>query len=68
MLLRHSLGLEQEARAVEGAVTLALEEGNLTADLGAGKPLSTSQMGRAVRERLEAGADAWQRSFGQLIL
>lgn len=53
MLLRHSLGLEQEAREVEGAVNLALEEGKHTADLGAKQPLSTAQMGAAVRERLE---------------
>jgi 3-isopropylmalate dehydrogenase len=33
MLLRHSLGLEEEARAVERAVHAALEGGALTADL-----------------------------------
>lgn len=65
MLLRHSLGLEKEAHEVEGAVTRALEEGNHTADLGTKRPLSTTQMGQAVRERLEAGdnAAAVQRSF-----
>ncbi len=52
MLLRHSLGLEAEARAVEAAVSAAIDADCLTADLGAAKPLNTSQMGAAVRERL----------------
>jgi 3-isopropylmalate dehydrogenase len=34
MLLRHGLGLEQEAAAIEAAVDAALEEGLRTADLG----------------------------------
>jgi 3-isopropylmalate dehydrogenase len=54
MLLRHSLGLEAEARAVEQAVSATLEAGQLTADLGAARPLSTAQMGAAIRERLAA--------------
>ncbi len=54
MLLRHSLGLEKEAAEVEAAVNLALEEGKHTADLGAKSPLTTTQMGEAVRERLLA--------------
>ena len=52
MLLRHSLGLEEEARAVELAVDQAISNGARTADLGADKPLSTSQMGAAVLEQL----------------
>ena len=56
MLLRHSLCLEKEAAEVEAAVNLALEEGKHTADLGAKTPLTTTQMGEAVRERLHAGA------------
>lgn len=52
MLLRHSLGLEKEAAEIEQAVKLALEEGNHTADLGSKQPLSTTQMGQAVRQRL----------------
>ena len=52
MLLRHSLGLEAEARAVEAAVAAALEAGCHTADLGADRPLTTVQMGAAIRERL----------------
>jgi 3-isopropylmalate dehydrogenase len=50
MLLRHSLGLETEARAVEGAVAAAIAEGARTADVG-GK-LGTRAMGDAVRARL----------------
>jgi 3-isopropylmalate dehydrogenase len=52
MLLRHSLGLEKEAQEIERAVTRALEEGNHTADLGTKQPLTTSQMGQAVQQRL----------------
>ena len=52
MLLRHSLGLEAEAGAVEAAVQRAIDDGCHTADLGAAKPLNTTQMGAAVRERL----------------
>ncbi len=65
MLLRHSLGLEAEARAIEVAVNAALDDGQWTADLGAAQPLSTTQMGAAVRERLDlpAGAHAITRSF-----
>jgi 3-isopropylmalate dehydrogenase len=55
LLLRHSLGLEKEAGEVEAAVNLALQEGRHTADLGAKAPLTTSQMGQAVRDRLASG-------------
>jgi 3-isopropylmalate dehydrogenase len=48
MLLRHSLGLEEEARAVETAVEDAIKDGARTADLGGDDPLSTSEMGTAV--------------------
>jgi len=54
LLLRHSLGLEREAQAVEAAVGLALDEGQHTADLAPVRPLATAQMGAAVRERLDA--------------
>ena len=53
LLLRHSLGLEAEARAIEAAVSAALEAGCHTADLGAPQPLTTAQMGAAIRERLK---------------
>lgn len=52
MLLRHSLGLEAEAKAIEAAVTATLDAGQLTADLGTKTPLSTAQMGAAIRGRL----------------
>ena len=52
MLLRHSLGLEKEAQEIERAVARALEEGNHTADLGSKTPLTTSQMGQAIQQRL----------------
>lgn len=52
MLLRYSLGLEAEARAIEAAVSAALDAGCHTADLGAKQPLTTAQMGNAIRERL----------------
>ncbi len=54
MLLRHSLGLDKEAKAVEAAVGAAIDEGQLTADLGPAKPLNTAQMGAAIRERLKS--------------
>ena len=53
MLLRHSLGLENEARAIEAAVSAAIDEGILTGDLGAAKPVNTTQLGDAVRARLK---------------
>lgn len=49
MLLRHSLNLEQEARAIEAAVDQVLNAGHRTADIAAGgKSLSTSEMGSLV--------------------
>jgi 3-isopropylmalate dehydrogenase len=50
MLLRHSLGLNTEALAIERAVDQAVSDGARTADLGGS--LSTSAMGEAIRERL----------------
>ena len=54
MLLRHSLGLEAEARAVETAVADILAAGHRTADLAtAGGPrVNTRQMGDLVVEAL----------------
>jgi 3-isopropylmalate dehydrogenase len=54
MLLRHSLGLEREAAAVEAATSAVLASGRGTADLGGASPVSTGQLGAAVRERLRA--------------
>lgn len=53
MLLRHSLGLEGEARAVESAVDRAILDGCRTTDLG-GK-LNTSKMLAEIIYRLPAG-------------
>jgi 3-isopropylmalate dehydrogenase len=50
MLLRHSLGLEAEAAAVEKAVFDAVSEGSRTKDLGG--TLATEAMGSAICERL----------------
>ena len=53
MLLRHSLGLEAEAAAVEAAVHAALDDGVFTADLAAkGQAVSTTQATDAVLARL----------------
>lgn len=49
MLLRHSLGLEQEAVAVENAVQTVLRAGHRTRDLaGAGSWVGTKEMGDLV--------------------
>src|SRR3989475_3275237 len=55
MLLRHSLGLPQEARRVEEAVGNVLDEGARTADLARpGKTsIGTRAMGEAVLRALE---------------
>ncbi|HFD39277.1 MAG TPA: 3-isopropylmalate dehydrogenase [Anaerolineae bacterium] len=54
LLLRHSLGLETEAQAVEGAVSSVLYAGHRTADLAApGQPtVTTQQMGDLVVQAL----------------
>lgn len=53
MLLRHSLGLESEARNIELAVERALANGARTRDLGASeRPLSTAGMTEAVLREL----------------
>ena len=54
LLLRHSLGLETEAQAIERAVIEAVTAGARTADIAVGseRKLSTREMGDAVLERL----------------
>jgi 3-isopropylmalate dehydrogenase len=53
MLLRHALGLETEARAIDDAIGRTLGDGIRTVDLGAPEnPVSCSQMTEAVIERL----------------
>jgi len=56
LLLRHSLGLEQEARAVEAAVQAVLDRGLRTPDTAAPgqSALLTSEMGDAVVEAVGA--------------
>jgi 3-isopropylmalate dehydrogenase len=55
LLLRHSLGLEQEAQEVEAAVAAVLDQGLRTADLVTnGQPaLGTRAMGEKVIEEIE---------------
>jgi 3-isopropylmalate dehydrogenase len=50
MLLRHSLGLQQEARTIEQAVEAAIRGGARTIDLGGS--LTTAQMTGAVLQRI----------------
>ncbi|MBE2291399.1 MAG: 3-isopropylmalate dehydrogenase [Xanthomonadales bacterium] len=53
LLLRHSLGLEAEAAAIEAAVSDALDAQVFTADLAdPGRAVSTAQAAQAVLERL----------------
>ncbi len=54
MMLRHSLGLEQGARAIEAAVDRVLDDGYRTADLMSEgmKRVGTREMGSLVRERI----------------
>lgn len=53
MLLRHSLGLETEACAVESAVDHVLNSGHRTSDIAAGnKSVSTSEMGSLVEAQI----------------
>jgi len=54
LLLRHSLGLEQEAQAIEKAVGRALASGKRTRDLSAENAVSTAGMGEAVLAALES--------------
>jgi len=54
MLLRHSLDLDAEAKAIEDAVQKVLDNGLRTADLAGGKAsLSTTQMAHAVMAAIE---------------
>jgi 3-isopropylmalate dehydrogenase len=59
MLLRHSLGLDDEARCVEKAVAEAIDRGALTADLApAGTAIDTATMTAAVIAQLETECEA----------
>jgi 3-isopropylmalate dehydrogenase len=50
LMLRHSFGLEQEARAVEQAVTATIDQGCVTADIApaGARSYSTADVGRAI--------------------
>jgi 3-isopropylmalate dehydrogenase len=55
MMLRHSFGLEREARAVERAVDTVLRKGLRTPDIAAGGPsITTREMGQAVASALRS--------------
>ena len=55
MLLRHSLGLEAEAKVIEESVAGSLRLGYRTADIAAGenRVKSTTAMGDAILEQME---------------
>lgn len=58
MLLRHSLGLETEARAVEHAVAHAIANGIVTGDMtvtGRTRASTTREVGTAIVEQIEHG-------------
>jgi 3-isopropylmalate dehydrogenase len=57
LMLRHSLGLEAEARRIEAAVAATINDAVCSADIttNAGSAHSTSQVGDAVRTHLEGG-------------
>ena len=59
LMLRHSFGLENEALAVESAVSSAIDDGCVTVDITAGgeRPYSTEEVGRTITDtvmRLDA--------------
>jgi 3-isopropylmalate dehydrogenase len=63
MVLRHSGGLEQEAAAIEAAVTKVLDEGHRTADIARGGTtanVTTQQMGKLVHAALAESIDRQQ--------
>ncbi len=55
LMLRYSLKQDAAAKAIEDAVSKVLASGKLTADLAGSNPsISTSQMGDAIRDAIEA--------------
>jgi 3-isopropylmalate dehydrogenase len=63
MVLRHSAGLEQEAKAVEAAVMQVLNAGHRTADIARGNTaanVTTQQMGKLVHSALAESIDRQQ--------
>jgi len=60
MVLRHSAGLEREAKAIEAAVASVLEAGHRTADIARGNTaanVTTTQMGKLVHQALTETLD-----------
>jgi 3-isopropylmalate dehydrogenase len=57
LMLRHSFGLESEARAVESAVAAAIDDGCVTADIAASgsRSCSTEEVGRSIVDALSGG-------------
>jgi len=53
MLLRHSLGLDDEARCIEAAVSAALDAGDVTIDVDQTRALPTHRVGDAIVQRLD---------------
>jgi len=64
LLLRHGLGLEAPAAAIDRAIQGVLAEGYRTRDIaGAGeRPIGTREMGERVAERVVEGVDATRPS------
>jgi 3-isopropylmalate dehydrogenase len=60
MMLRHSFGLEQEARAVEQAVSETIGEGRVTADIApaGARSCSTADVGSAIVAALSNAVSA----------
>jgi 3-isopropylmalate dehydrogenase len=59
MLFRWSLGRDDVAGAIEGAVSAALDDGYRTADLGVGaRPVGTQEMATVIAERLRVATAA----------
>jgi 3-isopropylmalate dehydrogenase len=58
LMLRHSFGLESEARSVEAAVASALDDGCVSADivLPGARCSSTEEIGRTIAEKLATSA------------
>jgi 3-isopropylmalate dehydrogenase len=60
MMLRHSFGLEEEARAVEQAVSETIDEGHVTVDItpAGAMSYSTVDVGRAIAATLSNAVSA----------
>lgn len=65
MLLRHSIGLPSEAKAIENAVSKVLADGARTEDIARAneEPISTSEMGQRVIEALQEKGRGRHRSL-----